>query len=249
MTEKTKKVILTIIEVIMAIILFVSLFFNLTKIGAYRVGLEAENGFNLLDLKSDFAWWPFEWKSVILGIFCLLIFVVSIVALVWSVFELYFILSGKFKKLTQKKSNWIALVCWVFSLVYFLCGYISSLQLVSELKLEWYYDETLNALEAVKVETFAYIPLIIMSVLLIVYIIMFFIKTKEEKNISVSQDQIEKNIKEEKKIEKEILQPKNMSLGDSIETLREYKKLLEEEVISQEEFDVIKASLLNKIKI
>lgn len=254
MTLKAKKIVLTSFEIAMSAMLILMLLFNLTKLTIYGIADYSENGFNLLDFESDFVLWPFEWQNTFLGVICLLIIITGFIFLVWGIFKLDFILNGRFKKVSNKDSSWSAIICWVLSFVYFLTGWISNLILISEIDLEWYYDNTMLSSSDISVSTFSYIPLIIMSVLLIIYVVIYFIKIKfKENELQTEENVIEKpqkivNKEKQKVVKKEVVKQEDISLGSSIETLREYKKLLEEEVISQDEFDVIKASLLSKIK-
>ena len=97
--------------------------------------------------------------------------------------------------------------------------------------------------EGYSVTTLSFIPLIISVFLTVIYFFTIYVQKNNSCYAEEKSSGKVKSVKNKKNQTKDI-----NSLEKDIDTLKECKKLLKEEIISQEEFDIIKAEILNKIK-
>lgn len=250
MTEKVKKIILITLEIVMSLGVILSLLFKLVKVSAYEMISLSENGFGFLDCDSKFVKYPFKWQNAFFGIIMWSILILGAILFVCCLYKLFSVLTNEKSKFMKKETTFVGTFSFILTAIYCVSGILFSLIFKSI-----NYSD-INYTESLSISTFCYIPIIILSILYITYVFIYFSGTKEEKTkISntilelneeteeIKEKPVKQIIEKQKQVEQEII-----TTGNAIENLREYKKLLDEKVITQDEYDVIKVSLLNKLK-
>ena len=237
MISKVKKIILSVFEILASLNLIFALFFDITKV-SYLGNSVSENGFGLLDFSSpDFIQKNFEWQSIFFGAMFYFILIIGIFLFIYTVFDLISTLLNN-KKEVNLKTVWVMIFSLLGCLVFFVLGFLftsifeSNLATIKE-----------SVPEGYSVTTLSFIPLIISVFLTVIYFFTIYVQKNNSCYAEEKSSGKVKSVKNKKNQTKDI-----NSLEKDIDTLKECKKLLKEEIISQEEFDIIKTEILNKIK-
>ncbi|MBR4003086.1 MAG: hypothetical protein IKI95_03335 [Clostridia bacterium] len=237
MISKVKKIILSVFEILASLNLIFALFFDITKV-SYLGNSVSENGFGLLDFSSpDFIQKNFEWQSIFFGAMFYFILIIGIFLFIYTVFDLISTLLNN-KKEVNLKTVWVMIFSLLGCLVFFVLGFLFTSIFESNLAT---IKESLP--EGYSVTTLSFIPLIISVFLTVIYFFTIYVQKNNSCYAEEKSSGKVKSVKNKKNQTKDI-----NSLEKDIDTLKECKKLLKEEIISQEEFDIIKTEILNKIK-
>lgn len=220
LTRKNCKGILLCVLGLMTVL---SLLFNVNVLTCPILGdkvIESENGFDLLSFESIFIIDKADWQETIVGVFSLLPLIVGIGVIVVGVVSFFM----KDERVAKKWQNGFAILGLVFVGLYMIMGIVFNIVYSEGIYLdsEGGLDEDLFS-----ATTYTYIPFIIMSVLFVAYHV---VPSKLFKN-----DEIVEGVKSTGSVK---------SQSSKLELLRDYKKALDEGIISQEEFDEKKKELL-----
>lgn len=219
----------------MGILTLVALCFTLVKVSTYIEGIIpitlTESGFDFLDMKSIFIPDDFQWGAVLSGIFCVLQLVAAIATIIMAILA-FFVFNSQTAKTICKI---FMILCLSFHVTYLIVGIVN----ISIPASIGYWVQGLGVLDSdiTSGTTFAYIPLIIASLIFAGYVICT-IMIKDSVTDTQSNDH---------KTQENGQNTNSGSLADKkqvAEMLKTYKDLLDTGVITQEEFDREKEKLL-----
>ena len=214
-----KKIILLSICAAMALMVVLGLLFNVIQLSNKGEVADHDNGFTLLSFNSDFILVSaYNWGAIVCGVIDLLILLSGIVALILAAYS--------FVKINKESrfSLAIIIIAMVTSFLYMIEGIV----FVSICK------ETYTTLLTKYLHTVSFVPFILQTVLLATYIAC-------NKLIKCADDvtQPHQNATRTSPVSSDIHQASN-----KIELLKQYKELLDNGVITQEEFDAKKKEWL-----
>lgn len=240
--EKIKNYVLKGIVAVLAILSLLTLCFSLLRVD-YGSVLHSENGFDFLAFKSYFIDGSYDWAVKVIGAFSILFLVCAIFAIVLTVINF----------LTMKKTNLYNITIIVIAM------FNTAFYLIEGLVFKSVFIETWGiGAESMFIKTSCYIPFIICAILVFAYIIVavaFNRVAQQNKPIKEQSNEIQIQEREEQPIQAQTQKNENIAssnqtkadYGDEeskIALVTKYKELLDNGVLSQEEFDTKKKQIL-----
>ena len=214
---------------------------NITNLLTYK-----ECGFDLFDFNSIFMSDANQMFCIILGIVMLVQFELSIALIVFAILSL-------FDKEYTDTSKTLMIYCYIFIFIYMVFGIVFSL--VYKDSQHWLdaKNGNLGSLDesTTSIFTLSYIPFIIASLALLAYWLYNLLSYKQKTH---SQQSDGETLNQTSTIEQKVDQSKSQTIPqkneqdnssqNSIELLKSYKELLDNGVITQQEFDELKKRIL-----
>lgn len=260
---------------LISILLLVSLFFPLLKVSSDEIKQIwfSENGFEMLKFTSIFMSPEYEKYSVVLGVFSLLQIILSVIFIVISLYSLYYLARYRISPINALVINIGHVLISLFFVFYALEGII----FFGEYSRIGYWLEAFGSSGILEKEmwsatTLSYIPLILLVVFYIIYFVIYFglsnylfhkksnVPQKADNSNKVDLCQSNASLNQEEFADKnEGLKNSPLQINKTstpqlpsndmlnIEKLKSYKQLLDDNIITQEEFDLIKKKLLKEI--
>ncbi len=240
MNKKLCSVLKFCISMVTALFSIFSLFFSLWKIN----GLASENGFDFLGFCSKFSTLgdsaslanDVKSYSILVGILLWL-------QLIFSLIYISFLLVVLFQKISKKQTVYenaiynLNIFCVMFAVIYMVLGIVCRRTIINVF-LNINPDLVVGV--DILVSSLSYIPLIINAVLLIAYVVVCLIdnmEVKETKNV------IQTNIIESK-VESVKEKISNLTDVEKIVLLSKYHELVQNNILSQEDFEKKKKEIL-----
>lgn len=225
---------------------FLALSFPLTQMNITNLLTYKECGFELFDFNSIF--WPDDGKWL-----CTIVGIVMLVQLALSVALIVFAILSLFDKRYSDISKSLMIYCYIFIFIYMVFGIVFSL--VYKDSQHWLdaNNGDLGSLDesTTSIFTLSYIPFIIASLALLAYWLYNLLSYKQKTHSQQSDGEI---LNQTSTIEQKVDQSKSQTIPqkngqdnssqNSIELLKSYKELLDNGVITQQEFDELKKRIL-----
>ena len=200
-----------------------------TLLSADILGLRnyaSDSGFSLLGFSSDIMTKNYAFGATIIGIFSIFILIIAIATIVVAIMQIVFALMGREDRLsgiTNKLEKVLVILCIVFSFWYLIEGVVYSA--IAQSQFDTYYSG--GTWYSVECTTYAYLPFIFMVILAGGYYAISYFLNKDgqvgvigKKKASVKNDM------------------KKLGL------LKQYKFMLDNNIITQEEFEEKKKEIL-----
>ena len=215
--KNLKSILLKALLSVIALMSMLTLCFALLKIEMGKT-VYKENGFTFLSFYGKLMSKSYQWGAITMGVCTIIEMIVSLVAIVLALLN--------FINKENRKGKGIAIIVLslTIAVLYLIEGIVYKSIFMDTMGYFLDYDSD--------VKTSSFIPLIIISIFVSGYFLV--------NGLMPAQLKIEKKEKKEKPIKVTPVREK-----DSLELLEKYKKLLDDGVITQEEFDVKKKQYLN----
>ena len=259
MQKKEKKIINTIFYVLISICFMLTLCFNIIRVSISGESVK-ENGFKMLDFNSAYFDFTNNCEKIV-GILSIFILILSIIFIILSLLSCFYN-----EKVERIFKNVLSIVVFSFSLTYLFVGLIYKDALETYLGddvLDYGLEITTGVVVPIFIQIFLYVTMLIVNVLLDKNII----KSKN-RNMSSSINKLIEYKKlldlglisqEEFAIKKSILISDNLTelisdnqskentenVSAEVQTLISFKKMLNDGLMTQEEFDKIKKEILS----
>ena len=231
MSQLTKKNILCGVSLFIAIMTLVALAFPVivieAKIYGTSLGKLSESGFDFLSFESRI--FDYDWAITLVGVLCLVQLIISIVLIGLNAISIFYFDEDK----AFKFSMLTIIICFILNLMYLIEGCVA----VSTFHNSNYYTLTYVAFILNILFTFAYIGFIYYTKKVDLENRNNFKYMQKQNNIAKITNNTNSYIENSSgvNIDKE---------SSNIDMLKKYKQLLDEGIITQEEFDKKKDKLL-----
>ena len=212
---------------LIGIMMLLTLSFNLLSVDILGLGKYAsDSGFSLLGFSSDIMTGNYEFGATIIGIFSIFILIIAISTIVVAIMQIAFALMGREDRLsgiTNKLEKVLVILCIVFSFWYLIEGVVYSA--IAKGEFDTFYSG--NTWYTVKCTTYAYLPFIFMALLVGGYYSTSYFANKQVETCVVGKKKT--NVKNDMQ---------------KLELLKQYKVMLDNNIITQEEFEEKKKEIL-----